>query len=63
VRAATAATVSAALSSAALLAPTLLHTSPPQGLASARAAAPLLYSAALRLLPASARQWFGDLRR
>lgn len=62
-RAATTASIHAATASAALLAPTLLRLGLPHTSADTRHAATLLYGAALRLLPASARQWFGDLRR
>jgi hypothetical protein len=62
-RAAQAAQAFAASTTFAQLAPTLICVGLPKGGHAGRAAAPSLYGAALRLLPASARQWFGDLRR
>jgi len=61
-RAAHAASVSTATVASLRLAQNLLCMGLPRGWTAARAAAPSLYGAALRLLPASARQWFGDLR-
>lgn len=62
-RAAHAASATTAAAAFAMLAPTLIGVGLPRGWPAARAAAPALYGAALRLLPASAQQWFGDLRR